>query len=212
MAKEFHLFPRLPLKLREMIWKNAIRSNQPGVHVFTIYDHVVEVDTESLHSENHPIGISNCRPPPPIPASRTVEYAAGALLADSFKIKSPSLTRNWTDEGLMTACRESHVIIKMAWRRISTDKGIPISLRYSTTDATSCPDITIFPREDLIVFQPTGLSALPYGFPTNAFTQRTGEELWNIAVDFNTEWVHQLEHPHGLEELWRQTHRFSDYI
>jgi len=51
MAKEFHLFPRLPLKLREMIWKNAIRSNQPGVHVFTIYDHVVEVDTESLHSE-----------------------------------------------------------------------------------------------------------------------------------------------------------------
>ncbi len=37
MATEFHLFPLLPGEIRDMIWDRAVRSPEPGVHVFTIY-------------------------------------------------------------------------------------------------------------------------------------------------------------------------------
>ncbi|KAI1390029.1 uncharacterized protein F4822DRAFT_428375 [Hypoxylon trugodes] len=34
MPEEFHLFPKLPIELRDMIWEFAMRPNKPGVHFF----------------------------------------------------------------------------------------------------------------------------------------------------------------------------------
>jgi hypothetical protein len=44
----FQYFPKLPKGIREAIWATAVRSDHPGVQVFTVYDASVEAEQKLL--------------------------------------------------------------------------------------------------------------------------------------------------------------------
>lgn len=48
----FHPFPRLPQEIRDLIWEEAakFRTEEPGVHFFTIFNSRIEKESPPSHS------------------------------------------------------------------------------------------------------------------------------------------------------------------
>jgi hypothetical protein len=48
MSDVFHLFPKLPPELRDMVWRNAVEPDQPGVQIIKPYNPHPSLPDEDL--------------------------------------------------------------------------------------------------------------------------------------------------------------------
>ncbi|KAJ4131703.1 hypothetical protein NW768_005900 [Fusarium equiseti] len=205
MSPHFLHFLDLPPEIRDRIWKFAIRSDQPGVHYFTISANESRTPSEDLPNAVIP----------------SVRISGLTLSAPSWMVKSvndiPSIGAkrkqaqiSWffqnpstymVDSGLWTACKESSMIIRNHHRlsqqqtvlrnaRFSQSFSmIPEMLRFRDSDSKD-RYTTIRPCRDLFVLQPDRWNFIWYGLRHYPLASRRGGEdgFVNLAIEYNPRW------------------------
>lgn len=190
----FHLFPRLPGELRNLIWDNAVRNtNLPGVHFFSEgkpllpHQHFLgyhlnrEAYCANLGMSQTPLSVSN-RPPSWIEGNKS-----------SYLI----------DAGMWTACKESRAVMKRRYEKASSKVGF-----VDRGSEIQC--LAILPRIDLAFF--TSLSFL--SFLASARIPSSGIHCsTNFATKYDPAWGRFADptiagsrkgsiHHHG-RQIWR---------
>ncbi|KAK0648562.1 hypothetical protein B0T16DRAFT_456030 [Cercophora newfieldiana] len=105
MATSSHQFPRLPLELREEIWKFVVRPAQPGAHYFRVclLEDSKDISTQ-LRQMRARLAAPQCLP-------RGVEFTADAQKATPISWTANNTSVYLTDYGLLTACKETRLVI-----------------------------------------------------------------------------------------------------
>lgn len=142
MPDAFHYFSYLPFKLREQIWRLAIRPPVPGVHIFSLCKDGEESRTTGLEGlsstfpAHHPhdspwtLTAPRCLPKTSTftpkafakPWTYLIDSGLWSAYHESFSVTPMSWTRNnpstyLIDSGLWSACRESRQVLEHEFRR-----------------------------------------------------------------------------------------------
>ncbi|KAK3937716.1 hypothetical protein QBC46DRAFT_266918 [Diplogelasinospora grovesii] len=178
MAIEFRPFGRLPGEIRDMIWDRAVRSHEPGVHIFTAYNLGNTEDWEEEEDEATGSRQKNG-------ATSTINTRRPAGCTLSWTQNNPSTYL--IDGGLWTACRESYLAMKRAFHCGDQKVGTGYFIKDQHPDVTHYQLFTVLPWQDLFIFQMPELrdcdSAPWLGIYTwGLFGVR------NVALEFDPEW------------------------
>lgn len=186
---QFHPFPNLPKELRDSIWDMAIRSDDPGVHFFTIYDACndppsVVNPSKRVHVTEEPFvvrfRIGFAAPRPRRQESNQLSWTDG------------NLSTYLTDSGLWTACHQSRERMLRHFRPSETSPQIsqkPLDERTVEeickkptasinmgfiSDNSERQYLTIRPTIDLICLQ----------LPENSNISWDSDDHWESIQDF----------------------------
>lgn len=201
MASRFLRFPDLPPEIRDRIWDFAIRSDQPGVHYFTISDNKSRIPSEDLPNGVIPgVRISGLSLSAPSWVVKSVDDIPliGTKRKQAWFSLNPSTYM--IDSGLWTACKESSIVIRNHYRlnqRQAARRNTRLSQRFSMMpemlrfkDGDSKDHYTMIrPYRDLFILQPDRWNFIWYGLRHHALASRQGEDGFvNLAIEYNPRW------------------------
>ncbi|KAK0656668.1 hypothetical protein B0T16DRAFT_433563 [Cercophora newfieldiana] len=210
MATEFHFFPLLPFKLKEMIWKFAIRPTLPGAHVFskheTTRDRCVSDNTLFCWELEPRLAAPRC-----LPRGVGFDPAAQAAAPISWTLNNPSAYL--IDSGLWTACKESLLVIEKEFQNLARRREVwspeevesfrkqrgrfplPETATYKVSDDSRHRYLTVFPDQDLFILQPNDITALNW--------KLVRESERHMALEYNPAWDKVWGYDHAKDTVVR---------
>lgn len=214
MATTFDRFRELPRELRDQMWKFAIRTSQPGEHIFRICNTFKDRYTGARDLA------SRFRAFPKHRFAERLERRCFDRIDANFSKKTVSTYL--LDGGLWTACKESRLIMEKHfrssewdhWRRHRTREWHPTdtpggfdmpATGYFSPSGGRPHLCTVLPHQDLFVLQPACLETLEWDrinrdIPIGS-TKKGFNGLEHIAIEYNTKWAAQSRGATRYEEL-----------
>ncbi|RSL55239.1 hypothetical protein CEP54_009450 [Fusarium duplospermum] len=196
MATTFDRFSDLPRELRDEIWRFAIRTTHPGVHIFRLRndfkrDYTGTCDSLSLSSFLTGRGL--------------VEPLRGRYFRNIDTNRSQrNVSTYLIDGGLWTVCKESRLVIEKYFKSLELDylggqqNTGPPERRYMPATgyfmhSGGAPHyFTVISYRDLFVLKPN-LLGKPNGYRADLkMPARLREVARHIAMEYKPEWGTQL--------------------
>lgn len=192
MATTFHRFSYLPRELRDEIWRFAIRTTRPGVHIFRVDDQSKTSDSTSLAS-----------------------FFAGGYLTEPSRdqyFHNPNTDcgdRNVStyliDGGLWTACKESRLQMEKRFQsseidylrrqqsgRVVFQLWLMPETGYFTSSGGARRYFTVLPCRDLFVLQPDLLNKIHWDWKGLIIHVELSKWFRHIAIEYDPEWAVRL--------------------
>ncbi|KAJ4320393.1 hypothetical protein N0V84_005887 [Fusarium piperis] len=208
MNNTFQRFPCLPPELRDQIWKFALRNSIPGVHVFKIYNAVLDNGVDNNIDVMSGYESHDCqRLAAP---DRKENSSTGSQNTDGTQnLDNPSTYL--IDGGVWTACRESRYAAQrhfglFKWR--SLYEKDPERFQHMSTrekldmPATGCfaskdpYSFAVFPNRDLFIFRPHDIRTIgprdPSQYACIGAHWQGFRGFQHIALEYDREWADKL--------------------
>ncbi|KAL7908072.1 hypothetical protein GGI35DRAFT_53283 [Trichoderma velutinum] len=216
MHSRFRQFLDLPLELRLLIWKHALRpldQNRPGAHFFSLIHRTDGDEAMRLSTKCKSFGNKSC-----------IYYHLAAPKLGSSK-GSHSWTNNnpsaylW-DFGMWSACRESRGVIKAHYKtqgwtikkpesdRANTETSVPISLQCDGEEW----HFVFHPKRDLVCLQAFDLStiqlwrSLSRSWVCLSFDGLSLFNFGNVAIAYDPRWndIKENLEEHDIRRLYNE--------
>jgi len=199
MASTFHPFPRLPLELRVIIWKLAIRPDVPGAHVFRVYNagdpEKFDLNPDDEARCNIPSAVSTARLAAPKCLRRGLECSMLAQQAAPISWTRNNPSSYLVDSALWTTCTESLQVMRSEFQNrlrrsrqecwgetqiesLTKAKGcltLPEMATFSTQDGPTRCYLTFFPNQDLFILQTHDIASLDWSLVRDSIPSYTFE-------------------------------------
>lgn len=211
MPQTFHLFPLLPLELREEIWRFAIRLYRAEAYYVSLYDGVEDRDLKDVTSqysdpredefspwESQRWDITESEASPARRPGDTAREEQHAILTSGRW----TLSKLSSNDSLWAVSKESRRIVDS----VTKDKRWDAFDLKLESSAPAGPEtvhgqhvrgaLTVFPRHDLFYLQPNNLQTLPwerldlsrpFDLPTAG-----SESLHHVALAFDFKWAIEM--------------------